>query len=139
MPNYNPFGCRTCFRVFSDQSDKRNFEDSHRFCRAQGINGSLLVLDNMNQISLLATYLKLNNIDEKVWIGMRYIDKSGSAVLVDINDNVVDLDIQFEEETLAATAGLCVSIVSRGGDNVSFMREQCNEMNNFICTISSIG
>ena len=112
---------------------------SQSFCGAQGNDGRLLILNNASQISLLATYLKLNNIKEKLWIGMRYTSKSGSVALVDINGNAVEFDIPFEEGTLAAEDGLCVSIKSRDDGNVSFMRERCNETNNFICTISSIG
>ena len=93
----------------------------------------------MRQISLISTYLKLNNIDEKLWIGMRYTKRNNDIVLVDIDGNDVELDITFEEGTPQAAAGLCVSIMSKGDGAVSFMREQCGNINSFICMVSSIG
>ena len=93
----------------------------------------------MNQLSKISYYLKLNNINETFWVGMKYITRGNGVVLVDINDNDVELDIKFEEGTPEAAAGLCVSIVSRGDDEASFLREDCNKNHHFICTISSIG
>ena len=124
--------------MFSAQSDLRNFEGSHQFCEAQGTDGRLLTFNNTQQISLLSTYLTLNSINEKLWIGMRYIDRNNEAVLVDINGDEVKLDITFEEGTRQAV-GLCVSIMSRGDSAVSFLREECDDISSFICTMSSIG
>ena len=70
---------------------------------------------------------------------MQYIiDRNNELVLVDINGTDVELDITFEEGPQAAV-GLCVSILSRGDGAVSFLREECGEINSFICTTSSIG
>ena len=139
LSTYNAIGCRTCFRVFSDESDERDFDGSHLFCQAQGANGRLLIFDNVNQLSLISTYLKLNNVNETFWTGMRYINKNGNIELVDINGNVVALNVAFEEGTPQAAVGLCVAIVSRGDDQASFLREKCDNRRAYICTITSIG
>ena len=137
LPTYNSYGCRTCFKTF--ESDIKSFEDSQQFCSAQGTDGHLLTFDNNVELSKISFYLMLNNINETFWVGMRYIVKSNQLVLVDINDNDVQLNITFEEGTPQAAAGLCVSIVSRGDGEASFLREDCNKNNPFICTMSSIG
>ena len=93
----------------------------------------------MSQLSKISYYLKLNNINEAFWVGMKYITRGNGVVLVDINDNDVELDIKFEDGIPEAAAGLCVSIVSRGDDEASFLHEDCNNNHHFICTISSIG
>lgn len=124
--------------MFNAQSDVRDFEDSHQFCGAQGSNGRLLTFSNTRQVALLSTYLRLNSINERLWIGMRYIDRNNEPVLVDINDNDVELDITFDEGPQAAV-GQCVSIMSSGDSAISFLREECDEINSFICTTSSIG
>ena len=128
-----------CFRVYDASTDSSNFQLSHQFCSQQGINGHLLILNDVNQLSKISYYLKLNNINETFWVGMRYVTRGNGVVLVDINDNNVELDIKFEEGTPEAAAGQCVSIVSRGDDEASFLREDCNNNHHFICTISSIG
>ena len=139
LPNYSAFGCRTCFRVFNAQSDLRNFESSQQFCEAQGANGHLVTFKDVKQFSLLSTYLNLNTINEKLWVGMKYVERNGGIVLVDVNDNMVDLAIMFAEGTAEPTAGLCVSMMSGGDGSVSLVREECDTRNSFVCTVSSIG
>lgn len=113
---------------------------SHQFCLGQGTDGHLLIFDNMKQqLSKISHYLRLNNINETFWIGMMYISRNNEVTLVDINGNDVQLDIKFEEGTPQAAAGQCVSMVSRGDDEASFLREDCNNINPFICTVSSLG
>lgn len=116
----------------------RDFENSQRFCSVQGMNGRLLILNNMSQVSLISSYLKLNNIDGKLWVGLRYRTINSSVILVDINDNVVEVNIVFEEGSSPAVDGQCISVSSKDG-NVSFSREDCINSNPFICTITSIG
>ena len=125
--------------MFNAQSDVRNFEDSHQFCEAQGSDGRLLTFSNTGQIALLSTYLRLNSVNERLWIGMQYIDRNSEPVLVDVNGDDVKLDITFEEGAPQAAVGQCVSIMSGGDSAISFLREECDEMNSFICTTSSIG
>jgi len=142
VATYRPYGCRTCFRVLNELSLARNFTDGRTVCQAQGNNDprDLLVFNNEEQMNLLHTYLKLWNITDRLWVGMRYDD---TAMLVDINGNEVDaiaLGIKFDEGTVAATAGLCVSaMLSNDKSKVLFYRQQCSVEQGFICVISSIG
>ena len=139
LPTYNSYECNTCFRAYDSSTDNRNFEDSHQFCSQEGTDGHLLTFSDTNQLSKISYYLKLNNVNETFWVGLRYIARSNEIVLVDINDNEVQLDIKFEEGTPQPAASLCVSMVSRGDDEASLLREDCNNYHHFICTISSIG
>ena len=139
---YRPYGCRTCFRALDEESLYKNFTDGRTVCQTQGDNDphDLLIFNNEEQMNLLHTYLKLNDITDRLWVGMRYDD---TAMLVDINGDEVDADalgIKFDEGTLAATGGLCVSaMLSSDKSKVLFYRQQCSVVQGFICVISSIG
>ena len=140
-PTYSPYGCRTCFRVLNETSLAKNFTDAGEICQTQADSGThdLSVFNSSEQRSLIRTYLKLNDIKNRLWVGMKYRD---DGILVDINGipvNVSTLGIKFDEE-VAATAGLCVSVMlSSDRSRVLFYRQQCSEVQGFICTISSIG
>ena len=125
--------------MFDAQSDVRNFDSSQQFCQAQGASGGLVTFKDMKQISLLSTYLNLNDINKKLWVGMSYVEKNGNIVLVDVNDNTVDSNITFAEGTAEPAVGVCVSMMSGGDGTVSLVREECDNSNSFVCTVSSIG
>ena len=120
----------------------KNFTEGRAICQAQGDSGTrdLLTFNNGEQRDLINTYLKLNNINDRVWVGMRY---DNDVTLVDINANSVDTDalgIKFAEGTATAAAELCVSVMlSSDRSEVLFYRQQCSEVQGFICIRSSIG
>ena len=141
-PPYQPYGCRTCFTVHNDTSFVKNFTEGRAVCQAQGdiVTSDLLSFTNEEQRDLIQTYLKLKNVNNRLWVGMRY---DNDSMLVDINGTVVDTDalgIKFAEGTAAAAAGLCVSVMlSSDRSEVLFYRQQCSEVQGFICIRSSIG